>query len=59
MKALADDRINPGQTFRCIYKMTEHIVGNRENAGYQHFLLFRQCFKKYISVGLIKIGIAW
>ena len=24
----------------------ENIVGKGENAGYQHFLLFPQCFKK-------------
>ena len=25
---------------------TENIVGKGENAGYQHFLLFLQCFPK-------------
>ena len=24
----------------------ENIVGNGENAGYQHFLLFPRCFEK-------------
>ena len=24
----------------------ENIVGKGENAGYQHFLLFKQCFQK-------------
>ena len=27
-----------------VFHMTENIVGNGENAGYQHFLLFPQCF---------------
>ena len=25
----------------------ENIVGKGENAGYQHFLLFPQCFQKF------------
>ena len=27
---------------------TENIVGKGENAGYQHFLLFPQCFKRLL-----------
>ena len=31
----------------------ENIVGKGENAGYQHFLLFPQCFfKRLLSKGL-------
>ena len=29
----------------------ENIVGKEENAGYQHFLLFSQCFKKLYFSG--------
>ena len=29
----------------------ENIVGKGENAGYQYFLLFTQCFQKASSVG--------
>ena len=29
----------------------ENIVGKGENAGYQHFLLFQQCFSNCSSVG--------
>ena len=29
----------------------ENIVGKGENAGYQHFLLFPQCFKKLKAKG--------
>ena len=36
---------------------TENIVGKGENAGYQHFLLFPQCFQKPSSIGLLKSGI--
>ena len=30
---------------------TENIEGNGENAGYQHFLLFPQCFQKVSFTG--------
>ena len=33
----------------------ENIVGKGENAGYQHFLLFPQCFQKAASIGTLKI----
>ena len=35
----------------------ENILGEGENAGYQHFLLFPQCFQKPSSVGLFKDGL--
>ena len=28
-------------------KPPENIVGNKENAGNQHFLLFQQCFQPF------------
>ena len=37
----------------------ENIVGNGENAGYQHFLLFPQCFEKPYLVGPPKPGFVW
>ena len=37
----------------------ENIVGKGENAGYQHFLLFPQCFLKAFSSGWLKVGIVW
>ena len=37
----------------------EIIVGKGENAGYQHFLLFTQCFQKATSAGLLKVWIVW
>ena len=39
--------------------MVENIVGKGENAGYQHFLLFPQCFQKATFSGLLKVGIVW
>ena len=38
----------------------EKIVGKEENAGYQHFLLFPQCFQKAFYLGYLgplKVGI--
>ena len=32
----------------------ENIVGKGENAGYQHFLFFPQCFQKTYIPGLFK-----
>ena len=29
-----------------VFDRIENIVGKGENAGYQHFLLFQQCFQK-------------
>ena len=31
----------------------------KENAGYQHFLLFPHCFQKLSSSRLLKVGIVW
>ena len=35
----------------------ENIVGKGENAGYQHFLLFPQCFQKASLSGPLKVRI--
>ena len=37
----------------------ENTVEKGENAGYQHFLLFPQCFPKPSSLESSKVGIAW
>ena len=34
-----------------VFDRVENIVGKGENAGYQHFLLFPQCFKKASMCG--------
>ena len=59
LKALADDILNVNQKFRFALERKENIVGKRENAGYQHFLLFPQCFQKASSLGLLKVVIVW
>ena len=35
---------------------TENILGKGENADYQHFLLFLQCFQRDSSSGSLKVG---
>ena len=35
----------------------ENIVGKGENASYQHFLLFSQCFHKASNTGSLKVVI--
>ena len=42
-----------------VYDREENIVGKGENAGYQHFLLFPQCFQKASYLGLLKVVIMW
>ena len=40
-------------------KRLENLVGKGENAGYQHFLLFPQCFQKFCMSESLKAGIVW
>ena len=37
----------------------ENAVRIGENAGYQHFLLFPQCFQKPSSIVSLKVWIVW
>ena len=57
LKAFADDKINIAQVKISIFDKVENIVGKGENAGYQHFLLFPQCFQKASFLGSLKVGI--
>ena len=58
-KALADDKINVSEKLKFDLGRVENIVGKGENAGYQHFLLFPQCFQKASFPGSLKVGIVW
>ena len=40
-----------------VFECIENIVGKGENAGYQHFLLFQQCFLKASFLVSSKLGI--
>ena len=45
-EAFADNKMNVTKKWIFVLGMLENIVGKGENAGYQHFLLFPQCFQK-------------
>ena len=45
LKAFADDKINVAEMMVSLSDKIENIVGKGESAGYQHFLLFPQCFQ--------------
>ena len=59
MEALVDNQINLTEILKFVLGMVENIVGKGENAGYQHFLLFPQCFQNVSFIGLLKVRIAW
>ena len=59
LKAFADDKLNVVRMMIPLLDRVENTVGKGENAGYQHFLLFLQCFPKPSSLGSLKIGIVW
>ena len=42
-----------------IFDRVENIVGKGESAGYQHFLLFPQCFQKRYFSGWLNVEIVW
>ena len=56
-KAFADGKINVTEKLKFVLERAENIVGKGENAGYQHFLLFPQCFRKASYTGSLKVGI--
>ena len=51
LKAFADDKLNVAQNIEVVFHRIENIVGKEENACYQHFLLFPQCFQRAFSSG--------
>ena len=46
LKVFAEDKFNVAKMTVSLFDRVENTVGNGENAGYQHFLLFPQCFPK-------------
>ena len=58
-KALVDNRFNATKLMISVFDRVENNVEKRENAGYQHFLLFPQCFQKLFVSGSLKLGIVW
>ena len=59
LKAFADDKVTVAKLMIFVFDRVENIAGKGENAGYQHFLLFLQCFQKALSSGSLKVGIVW
>ena len=56
-KAFADDKIILTQKLKFMLEGLENIVGKGENAGYQYFLLFQQCFQKLSFPEVLKVRI--
>ena len=59
LKTFADDKFNVAQMMISLFDSLENIVGKGENAGYQHFLLFPQCFQKLSVSGWLNVRIVW
>ena len=57
LKAFADDKTNVAKMANFAFDRIENIAGKEENAGYQHFLLFPQCFPNANISGSLKVGI--
>ena len=55
-KASADDKFGVAEKIRCVFERVENTVGIGQNAGYQYFLLFQQCFQKASYPGSLKVG---
>ena len=49
LKALAGDKLNIAKMMFSFFDRVENTVVKGENAGYQHFLLFPQCFPELSS----------
>ena len=59
MSKLNAKRINFAEMTKFVLDLVENIVEKGENIGYQHFLLFPQCFHKPSLSGLLKVVIVW
>ena len=59
LKAFADDDINVTLMIISVFDRVEKIVGKGENTGYQHFLLFQQCFERASFQDTLKGVIVW
>ena len=54
LKAFTDNKIKAIEKLKFVQGRNENIVGKGENAGFQHFLLFLQCFQKACFKGVVK-----
>ena len=51
---LQTKKLNVAEMRISLFDRVENTLGKGENAGYQHFLLFPQCFPKPSSLGSLK-----
>ena len=58
-KTFADDKFKVAKMMIFVLDRVENIVGKGENAGYQHFSFSHNVFKRLLSWGSLKVGIAW
>ena len=58
LKAFADEK-NVTTTLKVAFGSVENIVGKGEIAGYQHFLIFPQCFQEASCSRSFTVGIVW
>ena len=54
LKAFADIKINVAKMMISVFHVVENNAGKGENAAYQHFLHFLQCFQKASFSGVVK-----
>ena len=54
LKAFADDKLKVARMMTSLLVRVENTVGQGENAGYQHSLLFPKCFSKAFFFRVVK-----
>ena len=59
LEAFADGQIIVREKLKFVWGRVEKVVGKGENAIYQHFLIFPQCFQKASFSRSLKVGIVW
>ena len=59
LKEFADDNLKFDENGRKLSKQVENTVGKGENASYEQFFLFPQCFQKACFPGASKSVIVW
>ena len=59
LKAFANNIFSDAKMIVPVFGEVENIVGNGQNAGNQHFLLFLTCFQKASNTRLLKVLIVW
>ena len=57
LKQFEDDKINAIKKLKFVLGRVKNNVGKGENAGFQHFLLFRHCFQKDSFSRSLKVGV--